>query len=52
MNWDFVFPEYRITGTGNEGHDEMVCQTGACVFDEEGYLRKGVVVRHLLLPAM
>ena len=30
--------------------DEMVCQTGACVFDEEGYLRKGVVVRHLLLP--
>ena len=30
--------------------DEMVRQTGACVFDEEGYLRKGVVVRHLLLP--
>ena len=30
--------------------DEMVCQTGAYVFDEEGYLRKGVVVRHLLLP--
>ena len=30
--------------------DEMVRQTGTCVFDEEGYLRKGVVVRHLLLP--
>ena len=29
---------------------EMVRQTGPCVFDEEGYLLKGTVVRHLILP--
>ena len=41
-------PDYREQAM--KAIDEMVCQTGACVFDEEGYLRKGVVVRHLLLP--
>ncbi len=29
---------------------EMVRQQGKCEFDEEGYLQKGVVVRHLILP--
>ena len=29
---------------------EMVRQTGAVVFDEEGMLRRGTVVRHLVLP--
>lgn len=29
---------------------EMVRQTGPAVFDEEGMIQKGVVVRHLLLP--
>ena len=29
---------------------EMVRQTGACVFGEEGYIRKGTIVRHLILP--
>lgn len=29
---------------------EMVRQTGPCVLDEEGLLRRGVVIRHLLLP--
>lgn len=29
---------------------EMVRQTGPCVFGEDGYLRKGTVVRHLILP--
>ncbi len=29
---------------------EMVRQTGPCVFDEDGLLRRGVVIRHLLLP--
>lgn len=29
---------------------EMVRQVGACKLDEEGLLRKGVVIRHLLLP--
>ena len=41
-------PDYRERAI--KAIDEMVCQTGARVFDEEGYLRKGVVVRHLLLP--
>ena len=29
---------------------EMVRQVGACKLDEDGLLRKGVVIRHLLLP--
>lgn len=29
---------------------EMVRQTGPCCFDEEGYIRKGTIVRHLILP--
>ena len=29
---------------------EMVRQTGACVFDAQGKIQKGVIVRHLLLP--
>ncbi|MDO4274497.1 MAG: radical SAM protein [Eubacteriales bacterium] len=30
--------------------EEMVRQTGACCFDNEGYIRKGTIVRHLILP--
>lgn len=30
--------------------EEMVRQVGECEFDENGLLRKGVVIRHLLLP--
>ena len=29
---------------------EMVSQTGSCVFDENGMIQKGVIVRHLVLP--
>ncbi len=29
---------------------EMVRQVGPCVFDEDGVMKKGVIVRHLLLP--
>ncbi len=29
---------------------EMVRQTGPCQWDEEGLLRRGVIIRHLLLP--
>ena len=29
---------------------EMVSQTGSCVFDENGMIKKGVIVRHLVLP--
>jgi len=30
--------------------EEMVRQVGPCEFDEDGMLKKGVVIRHLLLP--
>lgn len=30
--------------------DEMFRQAGECVFDEKGLIKKGVIVRHLLLP--
>ena len=30
----------------------MVCQTGPCQFDEKGIIKKGVIVRHLLLPGL
>lgn len=29
---------------------EMYRQTGDCVFDDEGMLQKGVIIRHLVLP--
>ena len=42
-------PEYpKIAGMAI---DEMVRQTGACIFDNEGYMIKGTMVRHLILPA-
>lgn len=30
--------------------EEMVAQVGPCVFDGEGLLRRGVILRHLVLP--
>lgn len=33
-----------------EAIEEMVRQTGKCVFNEDGYLEKGTIVRHLILP--
>lgn len=33
-----------------KGIEEMVRQTGNCVFNEEGYIEKGTIVRHLILP--
>ncbi|MBR5874983.1 MAG: hypothetical protein IKY90_09670 [Oscillospiraceae bacterium] len=30
--------------------DEMVKQQPECVFDDEGIIQKGVIVRHLVLP--
>lgn len=29
---------------------EMICKTGAPVFDSEGIMQKGVIIRHLVLP--
>lgn len=30
--------------------EEMVRQTGECAFDDEGYIQRGTIVRHLILP--
>lgn len=35
-----------------EALDEMVRQTGAPVFDEAGLMRRGVIIRHLMLPGL
>ena len=32
--------------------DEMVKQTGPCVFSEDGIIKKGTIVRHLMLPSL
>ena len=29
---------------------EMVRQSGSCQFGEDGYIRRGTIVRHLILP--
>jgi len=35
-----------------EAISEMVKQKGSCLFDEDGNMTSGVIVRHLLLPGM
>ena len=32
--------------------DEMVKQTGPCIFDKNGIIKKGTIVRHLMLPTL
>ncbi len=34
----------------SEAIDEMIKQVGPCKFDKDGLIRKGVIIRHLLLP--
>ena len=34
----------------SEAINEMIKQTGPCKFDKNGLIKKGVIVRHLLLP--
>ena len=41
-------PDYPQVATA--AIKEMFRQTGPCVFDEEGVLQRGVLIRHLLLP--
>ncbi len=41
-------PDY--VGTAKAAIAEMVRQTGPCQFDMDGYIRKGTIVRHLILP--
>ena len=36
--------------TAKKALEEMVLQAGECRFDKEGYIQKGVIVRHLILP--
>ena len=36
--------------TAKKTLEEMVRQAGECRFDKEGYIQKGVIVRHLILP--
>ena len=35
-----------------ESLDEMYLQTGPCKFDKKGMLKKGIIVRHLMLPTL
>lgn len=41
-------PDYPETAMA--AIEEMVEQTGNCRFSEEGYIQKGTIVRHLILP--
>lgn len=41
-------PDYRKYAM--ESLAEMVRQAGSPLFDEEGYMKRGVIVRHLVLP--
>lgn len=41
-------PDYPQVATA--AIKEMVRQTGPCVFDGDGILQRGVIIRHLLLP--
>ncbi len=41
-------PDYPAVATA--AIREMVEQVGPCMFDEDGLLRRGVIIRHLLLP--
>ena len=36
----------------SEALDEMVRQKGECIFDEDGNIISGVIVRHLIIPGM
>ena len=38
--------------TASKVINEMYKQVGPCKFDKDGYIKKGVIVRHLLLPSL
>lgn len=58
-DWKYSVPELGALYSGAEDYaqvvktavSEMVRQTGAPVFNEEGILLKGTLVRHLILPS-
>lgn len=41
-------PDYFVVAS--KAIDEMYRQVGECVFDEKGKIKKGVIVRHMILP--
>ena len=57
---DFKYMEEELAGkfssaadyphTARKAVEEMVRQTGECCFDARGYIKKGTIVRHLILP--
>ena len=57
---DFKYMDASLAGKFSHAPDyperakeaiaEMVRQTGPCVFDDDGYIRRGTIVRHLILP--
>ena len=57
-DYKYHTPEYAKRYSGAEDYPEvaraaileMVRQTGPCVYDENGLLKRGVIIRHLLLP--
>lgn len=57
-DYKYHTPEYARRYSGAEDYPEtaraaileMVRQTGPCVYDENGLLERGVIIRHLLLP--
>ena len=57
-DYKYHTPEYARRYSGAEDYPEtaraaileMVRQTGPCVYDENGLLKRGVIIRHLLLP--
>lgn len=38
--------------TASRAIEEMFSQVGKCVFDKNGIIKKGVIVRHLMLPGL
>lgn len=57
---DFKYMDASLAGAFSHAPDypeiaknaikEMVRQTGTCEFGEDGYIKKGTIVRHLILP--
>ncbi len=55
MNDDYAKKYSKATNyaeTAKHALKEMVNQVGECVFDEDGIIQKGVIVRHLMLPTL
>ena len=58
-DYKYHTPEYAKRYSGAEDYPEvaraaileMVRQTGSCVYDENGLMKRGVIIRHLLLPS-